>query len=281
VRAETDRQGPPGGPLLAARRLPRCRGALTGLVVAVALGMAPVALHAQADEDRAADNDGTDPTRPVRSATLAFSQTELTNGVTARLFEFKFNQPLGAGRSAVQLVLPLASVNAFGETRYGLGDIGLRYSNVAVVTPQYGLVLQLEAEFPTAARPELGSGRTVLKPAVIYARFLRNGAILAPSLLHNVSVGGGSNRPDVNLTTFDLYFVPRLANPRAFMTLDPALNYDWEARAGYGAFAVTYGYRLGPMLGGVGQVYIKPSTTFGKNRPVDWGLEVGFQVVNF
>ena len=246
-------------------------------IISLALLAWPVA----AQDAPRAENNGTDPTRPARFVTLAYENLELTNGFTSRRFEFRFNQPIGEGRSAVQLTVPVTSVDVLGDDGFGLGDIGLRYTNVAVVTPQYGLVFQLEAELPTADRDELGTGHVVLKPTVIYARFLKNGAILAPSLLHTFNVGGPDSRADVNLTTFDLYYVPKLANPKVYMTLDPALNYDWEAEKVYGAFALTLGYRTGPAFGGNGQVFVKPSLTVGQNRPVDWGLEIGFQVLNF
>lgn len=259
------------------------RAHLIGLLAALAVGPALAQDTATADlaTDGALENNGTDPTRPVRSATLGYETLELASGFTSQRLELRFSQPVGSGRSAIQLTVPFMSLDALGDDAFGLGDVGLRYSNVVRVTPDYGVVLQLEAEFPTAERDELGTGRVVLKPAIIYADFLADGSILAPSLLHNVSVGGDEDRADVNLTTFDLYYVPRLASQKVYMTLDPALNYDWEREAGYGAFAVTVGYRLGSMLGGSGQVFVKPSMTIGDERPVDWGLEIGFQVLNF
>jgi hypothetical protein len=88
-----------------------------------------------------------------------------------------------------------------------------------------------------------------------------------------------SDRADLNLSTLDFYFVPRLANRKLFMTVDPAINMDWETGRDFGALAVTMGYKLGPMLGGRGQISMKPSIGIGANAPQDWGMLVSFQLL--
>jgi hypothetical protein len=227
------------------------------------------------------ENDGTDPTRPVRTASMLYEHIDLRGQFNSEIVTLNYSQPIGSGRSAVKVEVPFSSVDVLGNKSMDIGDVSFKFTNIPVVTRKYGIVIGLEMVLNTAARPELGSGKNVLKPSFIYAKFLKNGSIIAPSLVHNVSLWGDKGRPSVNLTTFDLYFVPRLKNPRMYMTIDPAMNIDWENKKEYPALAVTLGYKLGNMFGGKGQVFIKPSTTFFSDRPVDWGVKAGFQVLNF
>lgn len=156
-----------------------------------------------------------------------------------------------------------------------MGDISIKYTNVLERNPEYGVVVSAELFLDMAARREPGSGKNVLKLTGIYARFLDGGNIFAPALVHSVAVWGDSSRSNVNVTTADFYYVPRLTNPKLYMTLDPNVSYDWESERTYGGLAVTLGYRLGPMLGGRGQVFIKLQGLAGADRPVNWGIAAG------
>ncbi|KPF68927.1 hypothetical protein IP84_06860 [beta proteobacterium AAP99] len=248
------------------------------LRAAMGFGLVCSSLCALADDK---PNDGTDPTRPVRSATVSFEHLDLVSGFRSDTLFLSYVQPVGDAGTSLRLKLPYASNDFTRNTKYGLGDASLKVNKVVEVNPVWGAVASAEVVFDTASRPELGTGRDVLKLNAIYARFLKGGEIFAPALLHSVSIGGDSRRPKVNNTTLDLYYVPKFANPKVYMTVDPAWVHDWETRRGYGALAVTMGYKLGPMLGGQGQVFVKPSTSVGSNRPVKWGVELGFQVLAF
>ena len=95
------------------------------------------------------------------------------------------------------------------------------------------------------------------------------------------SLWGDGNRPDVNFTTIDFYYVPKLANPKNLITYDPALNFDWENEKQFVSLAITFGRVLGPQLGGNGVLFVKPSVFGGSDRPGPWGLEVGYKVIGF
>lgn len=207
-------------------------------------------------------NDGTDPTRPIRQLRFAVERLELRGDTVSTEFLTSFTQPLSRGRQTVRLAVPLVALDAPGVDRFGLGDIGVQYANVFHVRPTHGWVAQIEVEADSASRDALGTGKWVAKPTLIYARFLKGGHILAPSLLHNISFAGDPGRARVNLMTFDLYFVPKLPNP-FFMTVDPAANVDWANDRQYGALAVTMGHNPGPALGGMAQMSLKPSVGVG------------------
>lgn len=177
--------------------------------------------------------------------------------------------------------VPFAAVDVLGNDKMGLSDVSVKMTRVLEVNRKYGLVMSGKVAFDTADRLELGTGKTVFEGTFIYAKFLKGGHIFAPALVHKISVAGSDRRADVSLTTLDLYYVPRLKDPKMFITVDPALNYDWVNNATFGALAVTFGRSIGPMFGGIGQVTLKPTILVGGDRPANWGMKVGFKVVNF
>ncbi|WP_313348720.1 hypothetical protein, partial [Paracoccus sp. (in: a-proteobacteria)] len=184
-----------------------------------------------------------------------------------------------AERTGLRLTLPLQRYQMPGsDNDFDFGDIALRLHHIPVVTKTYGVVVQGELIFDTAGRHELGYGTTVLKGTAIYARFLSNGSILAPSLSHSEALGGHT---DVSETVLDLYYVPRLADSSIFVTVDPAIISNWETDAVYGSLAVTVGKTVGKMWNGTAQVYVKPTLLVGNDRPADWAVEVGFKVLGF
>ena len=225
---------------------------------------------------------GTDPTRLSRVAEAKYEYLDLERGVSSGTLRLTWTQPLGEKRDwALIARVPVSSVDAGGEDSYDLGDASLKLSHVFGLTPRQGWVAQGEIVLDTAARPELGSGRNVFKGTLIYARFLPGGSIFAPAWVQSRSLGSGSRRAAVNATTLDFYYVPRMADPRNLVTLDPALNFDWENDARYFSLSVTAGRVLGPAFGGNAIVFAKPSLFAGGDRPGAWGIELGFKVIGF
>jgi hypothetical protein len=249
------------------------------------LGANPVVAQDVADTSAPKkENDGTDPTSPVRFLKFNFEHLDLAlpeslPGDNSNTFALEFQQPFD--RTAVKVKLPITSLDALGDSSYGLGDVSAKVSHVASVSKTHGIVLGAEMIFDTASRPELGTGKTVFKPSFIYAFFLEDGHIFAPALVQSVSIAGDENRDNINSTTIDFYFVPKLANPKFFMTLDPAITKDWHNDKFFFITAATVGYTIGPMLGGKGQVIVKPTIGLGGDKPTGWGIQAGFQLINF
>jgi hypothetical protein len=230
----------------------------------------------------AKENNGTDPTQFITSADTTLEHFDLRNGVEAQTWVFALALPVGeAKRTNIRLRVPLEANDVLGDGSLGLGDVSIKANHVLKITPKYGLVVAGELAFDTAERPELGTGKTVFKGSFVYAKFLKNGAIFAPAVVHSTSIAGKDSRADINSTTFDFYYVPRLKNPKQFVTFDPAVTYNWESKKLHGALAVTLGQSVGKMFGGTGQLFVKPSILFGANRPANWGTQIGFKVINF
>lgn len=223
-----------------------------------------------------------DPTQFITTAETTLEFLDLRSGFDARTWVFALALPVSeAKRTNIRFRVPLEANDVLDDDGLGLGDVSIKANHVLRITPRYGLVAAGELVFDTADRAELGTGKTVFKGTFIYARFLKNGAIFAPAVVHSTSIAGKDRRADVNSTTIDFYYVPVLKNRRQFATIDPAITCNWETRKLYGALAVTFGQGVGRMLGGTGQLFVKPSILFGANRPANWGAQIGFKVINF
>lgn len=226
---------------------------------------------------------GTDPTRLSRQFQATYEHLRLKGGLGSDTLKLNLTLPFGERQDySLRARLPVTRVTGLGGVdRFDIGDASLMLTHVFGLNAEGGNVVQAEWVADTAARPELGSGKHVLKGTFIHAWFLPGGAIFAPALMQTVSVAGQSDRADLNQTTLDLYYVPKLADPRDLITFDPSVVRDWQNHLQFAGLAVTYGRVLGKVLGGSAIVSVKPSILMGGDRPGSWGLEVGFKVIGF
>jgi len=107
------------------------------------------------------------------------------------------------------------------------------------------------------------------------------GSIFAPSFNQSVSKGKANTGERINNTVVDFYYVPHLADKRYYVTLDPAITYDWQASNPSAGFGVTLGRMLGPAFGGKGAFYVKPTVFAGAYRSADWSVEIGYKIIGF
>jgi len=230
---------------------------------------------------KAVDN-GTDPTKFSRLAEAKYEYLDLRGGYSSGTLRLSYTQPLGEKKDySVRFRVPVTYVNVLDNDQYALGDVSVQVQHVFGLTKEHGFVAQGELIFNTAQRPELGAGKNAFKGTLIYARFLSDGSIFAPAFVQNNSFSGDETRPDINVTTLDFYYVPKFADPRNLMTLDPSLNFDWENDKRFAGLAITLGRVIGPAFGGNAIFFIKPSVFVGSDRPGSWGLEVGYKVLGF
>lgn len=253
--------------------------------MAVGLLLAHTAAFADAQTTSGAEqviDNGTDPTKFSTALAADWEHIDLKGDMSSQTLNVTYWQPYGAKKQAnLRVRLPVLRITGIGHNDYAIGDFSLKTNVLLKLTPAYGVVAAGELTFDTASRDELGTGKTVLKGALTYAKFLSNGDIFAPTIQQSVSLWGQSDRAKVNNTLFDFYYVPKIKNPKWFVTIDPALSLDWETDKKYGSLAVTVGRSTGPAFGGNGQVYIKPTALFGGDRPGKWGIQVGYKVIGF
>jgi hypothetical protein len=257
---------------------------IASLLVAAAPALAQDAVPAQdaaaGRGDAAEADNGTDPTRVRRSLTVDFEHLDLRGGFSSNTLEVDFNQPLAA-RTGLALNVPLPGVDTAGNGALGLGDVELLVTHIPVVTREYGIVVKGGATFDTASRPELGGGQTVLEATFIYARFLEDGAIFAPSFEFDYGLDPDPGRARVGAVTADFYYVPKLKDPKYYMTVDPFVTFDFAQGEQSAGLSVTLGRVIGPALGGRLQAYVKPSGFVGSDRGANWGVETGLKLIGF
>lgn len=228
-------------------------------------------------------NNGTDPTKLSTTAQIRYETLDLGDGFTNNTLYLRLTQPIGAAqRSSLEFKFLAVGSNVVGDSDFGIGDTSLKFTHLSTLTQKYGILLTLEAIFDTADEADQGFGSNALRPGITYARFLPGGAIFAPTLQHAFTVGKtDAGRDDVNITVLDLYYVPKLDDPLSYMTVDPALTYDWERDRLSPTLAVTFGRVIPTAMPGSSSLFIKPSIGIGNDSAYDWGVEVGFKVVGF
>jgi hypothetical protein len=265
--------------------LSKARASVNGLTAALLpllMTCAAGVTAGQASGDKPIDN-GTDPTKFANTVEAKYEYLDLRNGVDSGTLRLSWWMPLGDKRDySLRFRLPVAMNDVFGNDSHGVGDAAVQLQHVFGLSRQGAFVWQAEATFDTASRAELGTGKNVVSGTFIYARFLDGGAIFAPAVKQSNSFSGQSSRRTVNATTFDFYYVPRMADPRNLITVDPALSLDWENNSEFASLAVTAGRVIGPsFIGGNAIVFVKPTVFAGKERPGNWGIEVGYKIIGF
>ncbi len=264
---------------------------LRRLPAMAALFAATIAPPAKAQEDLSEINNGTNPTLLTTQFGLQYQFNQINSDLNTGLFEAFYTQPFGeGGKRAFRITVPGSDspFNAnpiFGGkpgVEFTLGDISVTYIDVFHLTEKNGAAFTFELFLDTAETEAAGYGQFAGETSAFYAWFLNNGAIFAPAWVQTFGLEGGNDQgQNVNTTTIDFYYVPKLKNPRFYLTFDPAIIHDWETDATFGSLQVTAGMLTGKAFGGDGQVFIKPGILFGGDRPAEWSVQVGYKVLNF
>lgn len=231
-------------------------------------------------QDKAVDN-GTDPTKVSTQAQVKFEHLDVGRGLKLDTLRLWYGVPLGEKKNySLMFKVPVTRLKGVPNDDYALGDASVQVGHVFGLTREGGYVAQGELIFNTAKRPELGTGKNVFKGTFIVARFLEHG-IFAPAFVQSNSISGDDHRAKVNQTTFDFYYVPKMADPKNLVTFDPSINFDWESNKKFLGLAVTLGRVIGPAFGGNSIILVKPSVFAGGDRPSKWGIEVSYKLIGF
>jgi hypothetical protein len=245
------------------------------------------------------DKTGTNPLNFQRTAQVV-NEFEGLGHAQINLTRFRFAQPFDGGKMSFRVEIPLVYAHAAiansggdeggggsvtpagGASRFGLGDINLKFSYVPYATKKGGLLTAVELNPPTATESVLGTGKWVLAPSVAYGFFLPGNHIFAPAYKHSISFAGRDSRSDVNNGSFDFYFVSKFDHNRQWITVDPTylLNYQQGKYSG-ATLRVIYGRVLGKIGDAVVSGYVKPGVGIGHDRPNDWSLEAGISLIGF
>lgn len=223
-------------------------------------------------------NDGTDPARPAKTVGISFEGRGLAGNDRQHSLFADFVLPLRSARTVVALRVPMVGVRSAGND-WGPGDVGIQLSRIIPTDERGAIIVGGQLELDTAGSVARGSGQTVASASMIVERVTAIGMILAPTITHSLGISGSAGR--VNRTRINLYTVPVHGGEDLYLTLDPAVTFDWGEQARYGEIVATAGYRIGRLAGGDMQLFVRPGVGFGSLRSYRWSVEAGFQLLNF
>jgi hypothetical protein len=229
-----------------------------------------------------ADKSGTDPTKFLRAFRITNELARTTNENWSNTTAFSFVQPFADSKMNLRLKVPVIWTDVTGSGDWGIGDLSLRYNWLAKITQSYGLLVGAEVVADTASEDFMGRGKWTAAPLATFALFLSKNMIFAPTYQHNFSFAGDSDRADVNESVLDFYFVITADDKQSWVTIDPTIVIDWENDQNTPAtLEVQYGWKAGELFGGAFNMYIQPGIGIGQDRPYEWNIEFGINIVGF
>lgn len=259
---------------------------MTKSFVAVATAMVFLwgASVSAAEDSSTIDKSGTNPINFTNDVRLYYEFQDLSADGEGHIGTFEGRTPLWDGKLQFRIRVPFKSVDVNTEltsiSESGLGDVNARLLTVPYLNAQKGLALAvgLEVFLPTASEDILGEGKLSLGPQIFgvkFAPFGIKGSLIAPAVQQVFSVAGEGGRTDVNRTQLDLFFLMQSKDKKKYVLLDPQYVLDWENETEFGLIEAEAGYVL---ESGV-SFYARPGLGFGRDRPVDYNMEIGIKYI--
>jgi hypothetical protein len=248
------------------------------------------------------DKTGSNPLNRVRKFSLV-NEFDDSGNSSINYTYFRYYHELVEQRIELRLEVPLVSSHnaipdgsssgavdgggggltpADGVSDFGLGDVNLKVTVTPYLTRTEGFQYSVEVDFPTASSHDLGTGKYILVPTIMYGWFLPGNMIFAPAYEHKIGIAGDSSRDNINSANLDFYLVKRFNGGDQWIQIDPTykLNYEKSKYCG-GTLRITYGQ----VLGHVGQAklsgYVRPGVGIGVDRPYEWSMEMGVSISGF
>lgn len=236
-----------------------------------------------ASAQEAKDSSGTNPAILSRQLSKSNEYRFLADDYFFNVTNFRYTEPFLDGKASIRLTIPVNATDlAPGDTDVGLGDIAAKLSWVPYISRSQAFILSSELYAPTASEDILGTGKWVIAPGITWANFVSPEVIVAPALIHNVSFAGEDDRPDVSRTDFDLYVVYKPHGKTWWITSDTTVSHDFEGDTTPISWELTFGRSLMQLDGGGAlNGYIRPGIGIGHDRPYNFNIEVGINLINF
>jgi hypothetical protein len=252
----------------------------------VYLSLALVTLAGSFDAVRAQeakDSSGTNPAILSRQLSKSNEYRFLADDYFFNVTNFRYTEPFADGKASIRLTIPVNATDlVLGDTEAGLGDIAAKLSWVPYISRSQAFILSSELYAPTASEEILGTGKWVIAPGITWANFVSPEVIVAPALIYNTSFAGDDEWPDVNRTDFDLYVVYKPHGKPWWITSDVTVSHDFEGKTTPIDWELTFGRSLMQFEGGGAlNGYIRPGIGIGHDRPYNFNIEVGINLINF
>jgi hypothetical protein len=249
----------------------------------------------QAAKDKS-DKSGTNPINFQRDFRIYNEHLWLDGNQNLATVEFR--TPFAGGkwqfRTRVPFITSLrADVNGDGIDDIddsGLGDVNFRLLTVPYFKGANALAFALEVFLNTASDDSLGAGTTSLAPVVFYGRFFRGGfgpwkrgGLFAPGLQYRFSIDEDEGRNETEQVILDINFLLQSVDQQSWLYAEPQIVFDRENDAEFAIMDIEFGWMMTkwwPDLKGQ-SFYLRPTFTVGRDRPTDYGIEVGYKWVGW
>jgi hypothetical protein len=165
----------------------------------------------------------------------------------------------------------------------GMGDTDMRFITVPILNmaSKTAWAFGLEVFLDTASEDVLGAGSTSLGPQVFFVKFFRNG-LFAPGLQYKFSVDEDDGRGEVDQFLIDLNYLLMAKNKLSWFFTDPQIVIDNETDEEFAIVDLEFGWMMSRWVDLKGHsFYIRPSFGVGGDRPVDYGVEVGYKMIGW
>jgi len=151
---------------------------------------------------------GTDPTAIVNRVQLSSQYRNLSRSASSILTTARVDLAF-RGDYVLQVRAPFLQSSTPGPigttTAHGFSDLNVTLGWRAYNTPEYAILVGINATFPTATDTKVGLGKYMLGPIIATGRFLpKFNSFLIGVLSHQVSVGGDSDRKSINISNLSL-----------------------------------------------------------------------------
>ncbi|MNE04276.1 hypothetical protein D3C87_893380 [compost metagenome] len=183
-------------------------------------------------------------------------------------------QPIGNKAWNLRFDLPLISTNSNSINQTGLGDVGAGLSFIPYFKKTSGIGLRTRVISNSAADPSFGTGKWVVIPAGIFAKYFHQKKFLwLATVEHSQSFAGSSNRSDVSVTLLEnnlLWFFGK-----NWIATDIGFRYNYVLDGFQNNAFMEFGRKITP----TNLVYVHPSVAFGGEKSYNFGMEVGLLVL--
>lgn len=206
---------------------------------------------------------------------LLFNEYLDTDTGSFNTTQLRFLHPIASGAWNLRVDLPLISTNTSSINQTGIGDIGLGLSYIPYMKyKNEGVAFRARIISNSAVDPALGTGKWVFSPAVFYGKYLIKERMLwITSLENQISFAGSNNRSEVNVTTFENYFMYFIG--KNWIAADAAFRYNATNKGFPNNAFLEFGRRITKN----DMAYIHPSIAFGGRKTYNYGIEVGMLIL--
>ncbi|MEL1254733.1 lipid A phosphoethanolamine transferase [Flavobacterium sp. DGU38] len=205
---------------------------------------------------------------------LLFNEYLDTDKGSFNTTQLRFLHPIASKAWNLRVDLPLVSTNTNSDNKTGIGDIGAGLSYIPYMKyKDEGIAFRARVISNSAADPAIGTGKWVFSPAFFFGKYFTHNILWITSLENQISFAGSKNRNDINLTTFENYFMYIFGSH--WIAGDVAFRYN----------AINKGYpnnaylEFGKRITKNDIAYIHPSVAFGNHKTYNFGLEVGMLIL--